>query len=191
MHKNNKKSKKNKRKPQNLKPHDSNPQNKRSEKLTTPSENIPKPEELQKSKFNQGQIIKLTGLISKPELNGRRGLVLKKLENGRYRIMIGDEHDSAIQDSNLKPVNQCPSEYRLKINGILIWPHIRGVSVPSMQWMDDDLLTLSFINPFDKNGPFKHYWALPDWQIADGEGFTAEWNLVPNITHITHITHTC
>ena len=32
-----------------------------------------------------------------------------------------------------------------------------------MQWMDDDFLTRSFINPCDKNGPFKHYWARPEW----------------------------
>jgi len=162
MYKNNKKSKKNRPKPQN-----SNPQNDLpSETLKNPSENIEKPEP-PKTKFTPGQIIKFTGLISKPELNGRSGVIRKAMENDRYRIMIGEETDLAIKESNLIPLDQCPSENRLNITGMLIWPHIKGISAPSMQWMDDFRLTRSFINPFDKRGPFKHYWAQPHWQTAE------------------------
>ena len=104
MYKNNKKSKKNKRKPQNSNPHDSIPQKTTSETLTTPAVNISKPEEPQKPKFIPGQIIKLTDLISKPEYNGRSGVIRKELENGRYRIIVGDENDLAIQEHGLADV---------------------------------------------------------------------------------------
>lgn len=167
MYKNIKKSKKNKPKPQNSNPQDSNPQKSPSETLKTPSDNINKLDEPPKPRFTPGQIIKFTGLISKPELNGRSGVIRKAMENDRYRIMICDETDLAIKESNLKPLEQCPSENRLNITGMLIWPHIKGVSAPSMQWMDDLCLTRSFINPFDKNGPFKHYWMQPHWQTAE------------------------
>lgn len=100
-------------------------------------------------RFSVGKVVKLFGLLNKPELNGRSGVILKKLDDDRFRITIGEENDLALKESNLKLVEQCPYKNRLNITGILIWPHIKGVCEPSMQWMDDDKLTRSFVNLFD------------------------------------------
>lgn len=115
------------------------------------------------SKFKVGQPIKLKGLLAKPELNGRFGVVQEPLENERYRIMIGEKTDLAIKEANLKPLKQCPFEQKLNITGYLVWPHIKGVGEPSMHWVDDKKLTESFVNPFDKKGAFKYYWEQPNW----------------------------
>jgi hypothetical protein len=116
------------------------------------------------SKFKVGQPIKLQCLVAKPELNGRFGVVQEQLENERYRIMIGENTDLAIKGANLKPLKQCPFEPRLNITGYMVWPHIKGVAEPIMHWVDDQKLTESFVNPFDKKGAFKYYWDQPNWK---------------------------
>jgi len=103
-----------------------------------------------------GTIVKFKNLVGKPEFNGRCGVVIKQLPNGRFNILNdASEVDLSFNEKNLQIISTCPNEHRLNTEGVLIWPHVKGVNTPSMQWMDDSSLTKAFENPFVETGAFK------------------------------------
>lgn len=103
-----------------------------------------------------GTIVKFKNLVGKPEYNGRCGVITKQLPNGRFGVIVdASKIDLSFNEKNLQILSFCPNEQRLNTEGVLIWPHVKGVNTPSMQWMDDSSLTKAFENPFDETGAFK------------------------------------
>jgi len=103
-----------------------------------------------------GTIVKFKNLVEKSEYNGRCGVIRKQLLNGQFGVIVdASEIDVSFNETNLQVISTCPNEDRLNIEGVLIWPHVKGVNTPSMQWMDDSRLTKAFENPCDENGAFK------------------------------------
>jgi len=97
-----------------------------------------------------GTIVKFKNLVGKPDFNGRCGVVKKQLPNGRFNILNdASEIDLSFNEKNLQIISTCPNEQRLNTEGVLIWPHVKGVNTPSMQWMNDPKLTKEFKNPYE------------------------------------------
>jgi len=122
--------------------------------------------------FAPGGILKFVGLISKPELNGRLGVIRKNLPNGRFQIMLTfGKTDLCVKKANLEKLHridsllstdQCPNEIRSQTfsPGVMIWPYIKEVNgIPSMNWGETDELHHA-ITPFDTD------YSKESWKIA-------------------------
>ena len=76
-----------------------------------------------------GTIIKFKNLVGKPEYNGRCGVITKQLPNGRFGVIVdASKIDLSFNKKNLQILSFCPNEQRLNTEGVLIWPHVKGVN---------------------------------------------------------------
>ena len=97
--------------------------------------------------FKPGTLIKIKNIQSRPELNGKSGVVDgKQKDNGRYPIMCDGEKVFSLKDDCMEVFHQCPTEKRPFENGMLsvIWPHVKGVATPTVEWLHDDNFGTNF-----------------------------------------------
>lgn len=104
--------------------------------------------------FKPGTLIKIKNIKSRPELNGRSGVVDgKRRDNGRFPIMCDGEKVLCLKYDCIEVVHQCPNEEHVFENGMLpiIWPHVKGVPTPTIEWLFDDFyLRTDEIDVFDQ-----------------------------------------
>merc|ERR1711976_759229 len=90
-----------------------------------------------------GTCIKFKNLLSEKwqHMNGKPGLVKKKMEDGRYRVMCNSKSELAVEADKLEVIIQCP--YKVQLNpsvGALIWPSTPRSHQLGIQWVHDDCL---------------------------------------------------
>jgi hypothetical protein len=74
-------------------------------------------------------------------LNGKPGLIKKKLENGSYRVMVNSKNDFQVKQENLNVVEQCPNKpQESEGSAFLMWPDTPRSQYPSLQWIESQEL---------------------------------------------------
>jgi len=104
--------------------------------------------------FKPGTLIKIKNLQSRPELNGRSGVIDgKRKDNERFPVMCDGEKVISLKEECIEIIQQCPNEEHVFENGMLpiIWPHVKHVPTPTIEWLFDETLKTDKINVFDKN----------------------------------------
>lgn len=105
--------------------------------------------------FKPGTLIKIKNLKSRPELNGRSGVIDGKTQdNGRFPIMCDGEKVLSLKPDCIEVFYQCPNEKHNTKNGALpiIWPHTKKVPIPTIEWLHDDILKKNVSWTTNKSG---------------------------------------
>ena len=105
------------------------------------------------STFKPGTLVKIKNIKSRPELNGQYGVITgEELENGRLPIMNPEQsHDITLKKECLDIIFQCPTKQEYPESGMLIWPKVKKVNTPTIQWLYDETLKSCFINVFENS----------------------------------------
>ena len=89
--------------------------------------NLPYPIVETEDEFVPGDIVEMHGLKSSAskKFNGLTGVVKKKIDGGRYRVMLqNEENDRAFMAKNLKILNDCHNAFYDTSHPVLIWPGV-------------------------------------------------------------------
>jgi len=108
------------------------------------------------TELKPGNCVSIENLSDKKwsHLNGKPGVVKRKLENGLYRVMVNSKNDFQVKLENLSVVKQCPNKrqrpwydspdkpdgYISHFLSILMWPDISRSEYPSLQWVESQKL---------------------------------------------------
>jgi len=93
------------------------------------------------TELKPGTCVSFKNFNDATHLNGKPGLIKKKLENGSYRVMFNSKNDIQVKHENLNVVEQCPNTpQETDGSAFLMWPDTPRSEFPSLQWIESQEL---------------------------------------------------